>query len=359
MNLQSNIIAVCLAFGLLACSESKEEVTTFVRPVKYVELSYSNNDLKRTFSGKAATDKIINLSFRNQGIITKFDIKLGQKVEKGQLLASLDNVQARLSYEQALTRLNSAASQMNTAQLNLERVRKLYEKGSIALSTFESAKNGYTTAKESYKSAKRGVALQEEQIQFGHIYAPEDGVISSIKSEIEENVNQGQVVAVLNAGADMEITLGLPENLINTIKVGTLVDVEFPSLKGQVYPARITEVAPAINSQTATYPVKVTLIQSTNEVKTGMAANVSFNFSDNQHQANDLIVPSQAVGEDNKGRFVLKIVQKGSQAFVQRQYIKIGKFTSKGFVVLSGLIPGDKIATAGLQTLLDGQEVKL
>ena len=124
-------IFAILASLFSSCSEEKKPEEKFLRPVKYQEIGYINGQKIRTFSGTAKTDKVINLSFRNTGIITQFNIKLGQKVNKGQLLAKLDNVQSRLAYEQSVTQLNSAESQMNTAKLSLNRVRSLYEKGSF------------------------------------------------------------------------------------------------------------------------------------------------------------------------------------------------------------------------------------
>ena len=123
---------IFLALLLVACNNEEKVAEKFTRPVKYQEVGYLGGEKIRSFSGTAKTEKIINLSFRNTGIITEFDIKLGQKVKKGQLLARLDNVQSRLAYEQAITQLNSAESQMNTAKLSLNRTRSLFEKGSAS-----------------------------------------------------------------------------------------------------------------------------------------------------------------------------------------------------------------------------------
>ncbi|WP_460217769.1 efflux RND transporter periplasmic adaptor subunit [Psychroserpens sp. MEBiC05023] len=344
---------------LFSCAEEKTVEKKFVRPVKYQEVNYLGGGKIRTFSGTAQTDKIINLSFRNTGIITQFDIKLGQKVKKGQLLAKLDNVQSRLSYEQAVTELNSAASQMNTTKLALNRVRSLYEKGSSSLSDFESAKNAYKTAQQSHEAAKRGVAIQQEQVRYGYLYAPEDGVIAAITSEIDENVSPGQAVAVLNAGRDMEITLGIPESVINGVQENMMVNVSFTSLLNQMYKAKVTEVAPAVDRNTATYPVRVTVANPSDDIKSGMAANVTFDFGDKNAAKSVLVVPSNAVGEDSNGRFVFLVETEGEITTVKKQKIDVGDLTVEGFEVTSGLDVGQKIATAGLQTLLDGQEVRL
>ncbi|WP_298892754.1 efflux RND transporter periplasmic adaptor subunit [uncultured Psychroserpens sp.] len=351
-------IYLLLLMAFFSCSEEKKAVEKFVRPVKYQTVTYLGGEKIRSFSGTAQTDKIINLSFRNNGIITQFDVKLGQKVKKGQLLAKLDNVQSRLSYEQAITDLNSAASQMNTAKLSLNRVRSLYEKGSSSLSDFEAAKNAYKTAQQSHESAKRGVAIQQEQIRFGYINAPENGVIAAVMSEIDENVSAGQAVATLNAGKDMEITLGIPESVINGVKQDMLVNVSFTSLSDKKFKGKVTEVAPSVDSNTSTYPVRVTITNPSDEIKSGMAANVTFDFGDSKTKSTVLVVPANAVGEDSNGRFVF-LVEEGETTKVKKQPITIGNLTGDGFEIVSGLTEGQKIATAGLQTLLDGQEVRL
>ncbi len=347
------------ALILISCGAEEKKEETTLRPVKYMEIGFLGGEKSRTFSGTARTDKIINLSFRNSGIITQFDLKLGQNVKKGQLLAKLDNVQSRLAYEQSITQLNSAASQVNTAKLSLNRVRTLYEKGSTSLSDFEAAKNSFRNAEESYKSAKRGVQIQQEQINYGYIYAPEDGTIASISAEIDENVSPGQAVAVLNAGTDMEITLGIPESIINGVKPNMDVVVDFTSIEEDQFKGRVSEVAPSVDANTSTYPVKVIVTNPSDAIKSGMAANVTFDFGDYDSNSNVLVVPAHAVGEDSNGRFVFLVEGQGETAKVKKQGVQLGNLTAQGFEVTSGLSSGQKIAVAGLQTLLDGQEVRL
>lgn len=343
----------------IGCSDKtvKEEIP--VRPVKFTEVAYLGGETTRQFSGTAKTEKIINLSFRSSGIITKFDLKLGQKVRKNELLGTLDNVSARLSYESSIEGKNSSESQMNTAKLNLNRIRLLYEKGSASLSDYEAAKNSYKTAVASYESSIRSVGIQKDKIEFGYLYAPEDGVIASVSAEIDENVSPGQIVGVLNAGSSIEISLGLPESIINSVEKGMKVLVSFTAINDKKFNAVVTEVAPAISSNTSTYPVTVTITDKDEMIKSGMAANVFFEFASEKGIDGVLTVPANAVGEDSDGRFVFLIKEQGDSATVKKQKITIGNLTSNGFEIKSGLNVGQKIATAGLQTLLDGQKVKL
>ncbi|MEM8488455.1 MAG: efflux RND transporter periplasmic adaptor subunit [Bacteroidota bacterium] len=352
-----SVIAMLLCTG---CGGAEAVEEKQLRVVVHEEVGFLGGSETRTFSGTAETDKIVNLSFRSGGIVTRFDMQLGQRVEKGQLLARLDNVQSRLAYEQSLSSLNSAASQMNTAKLNLDRIRSLYEKGSASLSDFENAKNSFKTAEASHQSALRSVDIQKEQVRYGYIYAPETGTIASVNAEVDENVGAGQTVAVLNAGADMEISLGLPESVINQVRSGAKVDLAFSSLAGQSFEGRVSEVSPSIDPNNATYPVRIEVLNPSAEIRSGMSANVTFDFADASANSGVLVVPAKAVGEDGSGRFVFLVEEQGSAgAVVKKQPVQIGSLTEEGFEVLAGLSAGQKIATAGLQTLLNGQAVRL
>ncbi len=353
------VLGLCYMTIIFSCNSKKETPEKIIRPVKYTEVKYLGGEKIRNFSGAAKTEKIINLSFRNSGIITELNMTLGQQVKKGQLLAKLDNVQSRLNYESALETKSSAESQMNTSKLNLNRVRKLYEKGSSSLSDYEAAKNSYRNAVASFESSKRSVAIQQEQIRFGYVYAPEDGVIATVNSEVDENVSPGEVIGVLNAGTAIEIELGLPESVINSVKKDMKVEVSFSAIKDETFNAMVTEVAPALDRNTSTYPVTVVVMDKDERIKSGMAANVVFEFAEHQTGKKQLVVPASAVGEDSNGPFVFIIEGNKEKANVKKQKVTIGALTSEGFEVTSGLNVGQKIATAGLQMLLDQQEVKL
>ena len=344
---------------ILGCAKNEVKEKVLLRPVKYSEVSYLGGEKIRQFSGTAKTEKIINLSFRSSGIVTKFDMKLGQRVKKNELLGRLDNVSARLSYESSIESQNSSESQMNTAKLNLNRIRSLYEKGSSSLSDYEAAKNSYKTAVASFESSKRSVAIQKDKIQYGYLYAPENGVIASVSAEIDENISPGQVVGVLNAGSSIEISLGLPESVINYVKKGMKVSVLFTAIENKNFNAVVTEVAPSININNSTYPITVVVTDTDARIRSGMAANVTFQFASKKNNNKMLVVPYNAVGENSKGRFVFTIEEKDNTAIVIKKKITVGDLIDNKFEVLSGLKIGQKVATAGLQTLLDGQKVKL
>ena len=348
-----------VAFTLIIAGCEAEIIEEpLIRPVRAIQVSYGGSDLARTYSGAAQTDRIIDLSFRSGGIINLLSISVGQEVGRGELLAQINNVEARLAQEQAVSALNSAASEKNTAELNLDRVRRLYESGTASLSEYETAKNSFRTAEASFKSAERSVDIQEEQVRYGEIYSPQDGRISAIHQELNENVGAGETVAVLNAGENMEVEVGLPESVINSIKLNTRATIILPSLTGETYEGLVTEISPSLDEQTTTYPVTVTITNPSQRIRSGMAANVTFQLDDNRDIPKELIVPAQSVGEDVNGRFVFVLEKDGdSIALAKKRTVVVGTLSTNGFRIIEGLQEGEWIATAGVHTLIDGQTV--
>jgi len=354
------LLILLTVFAFNSCKEEVKKKEEVLRPVNYQVVGTSDAQKIRSFSGVARAGDEIELSFRSNGIITELNVTVGQKVKKGDLIAKLDNVQANLAYEQSVSALNSANSAMKTAKSALDRVKSLYESGSQSLSDYESAKNSYQSALDQYESAKRNKSIQQSQINYGYIRAPKAGTIASRPANLNSNVSAGQTVAVLNAGEEINIMVGLPENVINKVQTGMEVDIAVSAIEGGLK-GNILEVSPVVDSNSSTYPIKIDITPPNSAVKPGMAANVTFNFGAGQ-EANDdtLVVPVKAIGEDGNGNYVFIVeTEDDKTGTVKKQTIEVGELTGDGFKIKSGLNGGEKIATAGLQTLLDGQKVRL
>jgi len=363
MKLNIYIFIAAMIIALSGCKEEVKEKKEVLRPVNFQVVGSSGSSEIRTFSGVAKAGDEIELSFRASGIITKLNAKVGQKVKKGDLIAKLDNVQANLAYEQSLSALNSSESSMNTAKLSLNRIKSLYEKGSNSLSDYEAAKNTFQNALDQYESAKRNKSIQQTQISYGYIYAPSDGLIALSNSDLNENASPGQVIALLNAGKQKNIVVGLPENVINKVVLGMHTELSFSSIPNEEIKGAVIEISPVVDANSSTYPVKVAIEETTGGgVKPGMTASVTFNFGETDvAQDKRIVIPVKAVGEDGKGNFVfiIKADLDNKTGIVQKQQITIGELSNEGFIVEKGLEHGQLVATAGLQTLLDGQKVKL
>ncbi|WP_299458818.1 efflux RND transporter periplasmic adaptor subunit [uncultured Microscilla sp.] len=354
-------LVVLIFLCLNACGGKEEKKVEVLRPVKYKKVGIYSGEKIRTFSGIAKAAGEVVLSFRAGGIITEVKAKVGNRVKKGDLIARLDNVEARLALEKSATSVNSALSGMNTAKSELDRVKTLYEKNSASLKEYQAARNAYQNALAQYESAKRNQSIQATQTKYGFIYAPQSGVIAGVDGDVGESVQPGHQFATLNAGDGMQIEVGIPENLINKITTEMEVDLSFSSLDKKTFKGSVVEVAQITDKGAATYKVKIDVIAPVSTIRPGMAADVTFKFGKKQkEEKHKVVVPVKAVGEDGNGNFVFVVTSKdGKVGVVKKRKVVIGEISSDGFEIKTGLSQGELIATAGLQTLLDGQKVKL
>jgi len=347
-----------LATLFIACGKQEEEKKEVIRPVKYQRVAPGGGLKTRSFTGTAVSGTETRMSFKVSGNINSLRVKIGQEVNKNTLLATLDATDYELQYEQSDAAVKNADATEEQAKAAFERTRSLYENASTSLSSYESAKAVYESAKANETSLKKARKLAKAQLDYTRLYAPIRGKISSISTEVNENVQAGQQVLVLSSEGDLEVNLGVPESFISQVSVQNKVQVEFSAIPGQTFEGVVSEASFSINSQTSTYPVVVKLDDPQNQVRPGMAASVTFS-SRSDHPENVLLVPAQAVGEDEVGNFVYSLVAKEDYYLVERKAIEVGQLTSEGFQISEGLIEGDLIATAGLQMLIEGMKVRL
>lgn len=361
MKFSKLIILLLVGLSLVSCQKKEEEQVDRLRPVRYMVVNKGTNSDLRNFTGEAIASNETELSFRSSGIITDLNVKVGSKVSKGSLIAKLDDLQTKLAYEKSESSLTSAESALNTAKSALERTKKLYEKGSAALSDYEKAKNNYQIALDQYEAAKSNKQLKKSQMDYVYIYAPASGVIAEVRADKNENVSAGRVIAVLNSGDGIDLEVGFPEGFVNKVKLGMNATVNFTSLENGKFEAVVKEVSPVLDPTTSTFPGKLSIKNPSSEIKPGMIAQISFDFSSSEGSKIDyIIVPPKSVGEDGDGNFVFLIekLDENTGKMVKKE-VEIGRLTDQGFEIISGLNQGDLIATAGLQTLLDGQKVSL
>lgn len=343
---------------LIACGKQEEEKKEAIRPVKYQRVAPGGGIKTRAFTGTAVSGTETRMSFKVSGNINSLRVKIGQEVNKNTLLATLDDTDYELQYEQSDASVKNADAGEEQAKAAFERTRSLYENGSTSLSNFESAKAAYESAKANESSLKKARKLAKAQLEYCRLYAPIQGKISSINAEVNENVQAGQQVLVLSSEGDLEVNLGVPESFISSVRVQDEVEVTFSAIAGQSFRGVVSEASFSINSQTSTYPVVIKLQDPDGLVRPGMAASVTFT-SRSEHPEDILLVPAQAVGEDEAGNFVYSLVAEEDYYLIQRQAIVVGPLTSEGFQINEGLVEGDLIATAGLQMLIEGMKVRL
>ena len=367
-------VLLFLLLFLMSCEEKSIETVKKIRPIKYAKIERSTGVETHTFSGVAKAQNETNLSFKVGGTLGAVMVKLGDRVKKGQLIATIDPADYNIQTNQAISQkegsvanAKAAETQLINAQATYDRVAKLYENNSVSLSEYQQAKAALDAAQAQYDAANTQINAADQQLQaadnqvsYTRLVSPMTGVITAVQVEANEVVNSGMVIATVSAVGRPEVEVGVPEIFINKIKSGQEVNITLPSAPGQQFKGVVDQVAYA-SGNAPTYPVIVEIDKSAEQIRPGMAANVAFLFPKNGITASSkMIVPIEAVGKDNAGNFAFVLNQKENGVYVaEKKIITIGSLIPEGFELISGLNEGDIVATAGLKSLMNGVEVKL
>ena len=154
--------------------------------------------------------------------------------------------------------------------------------------------------------------------------------MANTSGKVNERVQTGHVFAVLNAGDKKKVELELPENVINQVSVGMKVQIAFSTLDGTAFAGEVIEVSPITSDNATTYPVEIVIVNPIDQIRPGMAASVTFDFSRQDPGESDrIVVPIKAVGEDGNGNFVFLIETEDNKSGIARkQTIEIGEITA-------------------------------
>jgi multidrug efflux system membrane fusion protein len=199
----------------------------------------------------------------------------------------------------------------------------------------------------------------ERDLAYYTLKSPMAGIITSREVEANENVSSGQVVAVIQSSDSIEVETGIPELWIPHIRRGQAVSIVYPSKPDKRFEGQVTEVAFESDKETHTYPVILSMEGAGAEIRPGMPASVIFEF-DKSVAGAMLLVPAHAVAKDYEGYFLYTVEETGKgEGVVTKRRVTVGKMTTNGFEIASGLQVGEKVVTAGVSFLSDGKKVKL
>ena len=386
----TKILALITATILMNSCGSEEAASETIRPVRYAEVQKAGKGEERTFSGVAQSSQETNLSFKVGGRITSINVKTGDRVSKGQLLATLEQVdyevqleQAKSQQESALAQEKSAATQIESAKANLiatrsayGRIQKLYETNSISLSEYEQVKASNDAAQAQYdaavlqheaartqvSTAELQVQAADNQVNYTQLNAPFAGVMTKLNVETNEIVGSGTAIGVLSTIARPEVSVGIPEAFIAKIKNGDNAMVTFSAIPEQHFQGVVEEVGYSPSSG-STYPIVLRIDNPSSSIRPGMAAGVAFVFEDEKTGGNSssvLLTSAKAIAESGAQTFafVLTPAENGNYT-ATKQKVTVGKLVKQGFVIEDGLKESDLVATAGLKFLSEGMIVRL
>ena len=311
---------------LLTSCGDEPETQKIIRPVRYQQVFSTGGTRLRSFSGVAQSGLESKLSFKVAGTIKTMNVSVGDNVTTGDLLAELDPNDYRLRLRQAEATLDQAQAQARNAVASYERVRALYENNNASLQELDGARAASESANAGTEAAKRQLDLARLQLSYTRLKAPNNGAISQVNAELNENVTTGKHIVTLTSGSQIEVNISIPELLISKIQENSKTNVSFDAIPDKTFNATVTEVGVASAGMGTTFPVTVRLDQTDPNIRPGMAATVRFQFVD-QDQRVRFLVPSAAVVEDREGRFVYVVEPNPNESgygIIHRKTVQVG-----------------------------------
>lgn len=353
-------IGLMVGLGIMGgCGGESAPPTELVRPVRYEKVFNTGGSRVRIFSGTARAGTRSQLSFKVAGTVEQIAVNVGDAIGKSELIAVLDDSDYRLQVQEAEASLAQAMANERNARSSYERTQALWENATASKQDLDAAQAAFESASAQVRSIEKRLELARLQVEYTRLTAPFTGAVAEVMAESNENVRAGQAVVVLTSDEKPEVSVAIPGALISQVLPGSRAAVTFAAIGDRTYPATVTEVGVTSTGFATTFPVTVCLDSSDSMVRPGMAAEVSFRFETAGTQER-LIVPPVAVGEDHRGRFTF-VVEELEEGFgvARRREVRVGDLTSEGLEILSGLVEGELVITAGVSRIKDGQRVKL
>jgi len=344
---------------------SKEEVKKeAIRPAKTLRIAGQLENLAgRTFPGKATATQEVNLSFRVPGKLKQFPAQVGDEVEKGALLVSLDPRDFEVQLDNTRGQLKKALAAEELAQRDYQRVVRIHDKdpGAISQAMIDAKKGEQDSARAQVQSLRASVNAARDNLKYTRLLAPFNGTVVETFVDNFQEVQAKQPVVRLVDTRQIEFTVYIPESLISLANKVKKAYVRFDAFPDVDIPAQIKEIGKEASKQTRTYPVTLIMEQPEGlRILPGMAGKA---WGD--RVSSDLpkgfvpgpVIPLNAVFDDEQGSAVWVVEEPA--LVVKKRPVKVGQVTENGVVIEEGLKAGDLIVTAGVHSLDEGQTIRL
>ena len=410
------LVVVALALSSAACGRSNAEskkregaasagaASSAPAPVDVTSAPAVMRQLPRFFeaTGSLAADEQTDVAPTVAGRVASINVDLGSYVQKGQVIATLDVVDAQLRLQQLQAQLAQAQSAvrqaeeriglragerfdptrvaevgaaraaLDLAEKQLRRYEKLVESGDVARSAYDQQKAQRDQLRQQYeaqlaaanqnyaaiataRAAAQSVAVQVEQARKGvrdvRILAPISGFVSDRPADVGEYLSTSTKVATIVRTNPLRLRIDIPEQAISNVRPGQSVSVTISSYPDQNFAGRVARISPNVTATSRTLTVEAEVENAGGLLKPGQFATVRI-LEPQSDPA--ILVPARAVRtEGNTSRvFVIK------DGRAQERLIQLGQAEGELVEIKGSVAEGETVATSNVEQLTDGMAVR-
>ena len=339
---------------------------------KQVQTSYETMTIEKQditvpikFSAKMKGKTDVTISPQVSGQLMKIAVTEGQLVKKGQLLFVIDQRNAQLELEAAQANLQAALAAENSAKLEYESNKNLFDKGIVSRYMLDNAENSYKQAQAAVAQQRASVNRYKVNLGYCTITAPVEGLIGEIPVRTGDQVSPGTKLTVVSGNTNMDAEFSVTESLVEeSVTAGVtredkaknlaaLPDVIFVMKNGTEYPhkGRITSLTGVVDVATGSLGAKATFPNPEGLLFSGIQGTVVMPFD----EKNLIVVPQVAVVKLLNKQQVYLVKADSTATAIEVTTEDVGN--GKDYIITSGLKVGDKIVTVGANNVTEGQKV--
>lgn len=360
MKLRKNVLIIgmigILAFGMAGCKANAQELEEESGlPVEVISVKEVDRDTSLYYKGTVVPEGQLKYAFKSGGRLESLNVKPGDVVKAGDVLATLENTDLSLQLSTASAQLQSAQKDVSKAEESwtfnkdqLDKMKQLYESGAISKNqldqvelNYEISESSLAQAREGARAAQAGFDINNRLLDDAVLIAKEDGIVLSTEFEVGELVGPQEPIVMMQSETQV-VQVGVSESDIDYILMNTPVLVD---KDGLVMNASVIEINNAPDLSTRTYLVK-TLVEG-DDLRIGAITDVKFNIGSEK----GVWIPTQAVMSDGE-KFVY-VVEDG-RAFKRTISVEaVDGFELK----ITGVETGSQVVVGGMKKLTDGAQV--
>ena len=352
-----------LSIGLASCGvdEPQQKDSSF----ETMTIKKSDIELPYKFSARMKGQNDVTVSPQVSGQLMKICVTEGQQVKKGQPLFIIDSRNAQLELEAAEANLQAALAQENSAKLEYESNKNLFDKKIVSSYMLNNSENQYKQAQAAVSQAKAAVNRAKVNLGFCTISATVSGVIGEIPVRAGDQVSPLTELTMLSGNTTMYAEFSVTESIVEGMVqegmkaadvdeyIANLPPATFVMKNGTEYPHKghVISMTGVVNAETGSLTSKVSFPNPDGHLYSGIQGTIVMSFA----EKNVIVVPQYAVVRLQDRSQVYKVQADSTATAVEVTTKDVGN--GKEFIVTSGLNEGDVIVATGANNVTEGQKV--
>lgn len=286
------------------------------------------------------------------GYVNKVHVNVGDKVNKGQLLISINNTDLQAKRAQVDAGITEATAVFNNTKKDYNRFKSLFADNSASQKEMDDITAGFEMAKARLEAAKQMKNEVTAQIAYSNITAPFSGIVTSKTIETGDMANPGMPLISIEIPGNFEVMAMVPETEISEIKKGTMVDVLVKAINKTIK-GSVGEVSTSAKNTGGQYLVKIDLDKTEANILSGMFATVQFPI-EKQSKTAMVLIPTEAIVTNGQLSGVYTVSQSNTALL---RWLRLGRTYGNQVEVLSGLNSDEAYIISAEGKLFNGAKI--